>query len=110
LVFSFQNAVDAPETASLPTKLALAAPRPNPFQGRSQIAYDLPQDAPVRIAVFDLAGRNVVSLVDEVRPAGRHAVTWDGRDRAGDRVAAGIYFVRLESRDFRQVRKVTVIR
>ena len=50
----------------------------------------------VRIAVYDVAGRLVRTLVDDTRPAGAHSTTWNGLDTRDARVAAGVYFVRLE--------------
>ncbi len=65
---------------------------PNPFVGSTSIRFILPAAGPVRLAVYDLAGREVARLLDGARPAGEQAVTW----QAGG-APAGIYLVRLES-------------
>jgi hypothetical protein len=73
--------------------LALGAwSEPNPFAHATTIRFRLPAAGPARLAVFDLAGRRVASLLDETRPAGETAVTWQA---AG--VPSGVYFIRLES-------------
>jgi hypothetical protein len=112
LVFSTgSSAVDAPEVGPVPAEFALAAPSPNPFRGAATtVRFDLPVPADVKVSVYDLAGRRVATLADGRQPAGRHAVAWDGRDGAGSRVGAGVYFVRLESPEFSRSRKVTLLR
>ncbi len=69
--------------------------RPNPFNPRTEIPFELPVAAHATIRVYDLAGRLVRTLLDERRPAGPAVVTWDGCDAAGRGVAAGTYLCRL---------------
>ncbi|HMB70749.1 MAG TPA: FlgD immunoglobulin-like domain containing protein, partial [bacterium] len=64
----------------------------------------------ILLAVYDIAGRPVRELTAGSRAAGAHAVNWDSRDAAGDRVPPGIYFYRLEGADFDVTRKLVVIR
>ncbi|MFO7652601.1 MAG: FlgD immunoglobulin-like domain containing protein, partial [Candidatus Krumholzibacteriia bacterium] len=68
---------------------------PNPFNPSLTLAFGLAADGPVELAIFDLRGRRVATLVSETRPAGRHLATWDGRDDAGRRAPAGTYLCRL---------------
>jgi hypothetical protein len=70
--------------------------QPNPFNPRTTIKYDLPEAGPVRLSVFDVAGRLVRALVDETLPRGSHDAVWDGRDAAGREVGSGSYLARLE--------------
>lgn len=84
------------EVRALPYVLTLAQNRPNPFNPRTTIRYDLPRAGAVRLAVFDLAGRLVRTLVNESRPQGSHEAVWDGRDVAGREVSSGVYVARLE--------------
>ena len=69
---------------------------PNPFNPSTMVVYTLPQPGPVRILIYDVAGRLVRILVDGLRDAGRRSVQWNGRDNRGTPVASGVYFVRLE--------------
>jgi len=87
----------SPELAVTVAKatLALAQNRPNPFNAGTEVAYALDQPTAVRLRIYDAAGRLVRTLVDEVRPAGRHAAFWDGRDDAGRNAASGAYICRL---------------
>jgi hypothetical protein len=73
----------------------LGTPSPNPFHGRASLRFGLARAGAVRLELFDLAGRRVRTLADGLLPAGTHVATWDGRDRQGNAVGAGVYFVRL---------------
>jgi flagellar hook assembly protein FlgD len=59
------------------------------------VSYGLPVSAKVRVDIFDVAGRRLVTLVNKEQPAGFHSVKWDGSDSNGSRVAPGIYFSRV---------------
>jgi hypothetical protein len=73
---------------------------PNPFQSLTEISYVLPRSEPVRIAVHDVRGRLVRTLVaGETEPAGPHHVAWNGRDESAARVAPGVYLVVLRTAD-----------
>lgn len=69
---------------------------PNPFNPATIVRFDLPESGPVRLSVFDLAGRVVRTLVDESLPQGTHQAAWDGRDASGRDVGSGTYLARLE--------------
>lgn len=70
---------------------------PNPFVERTTIRFRMAQPGPASLGVHDVAGRTVRTLVSGELPAGGHEAVWDGRDERGVRVAAGTYFVRLET-------------
>ena len=63
-----------------------------------------------RVAIYTVNGQLVRTLLDEDLAAGEHTVTWHGRDDAGRRVATGTYFYQLRAGDFRQVRKMTLVK
>jgi hypothetical protein len=73
---------------------------PNPFNATTALIYNLPnigaQPAPVRLAVYNLLGQQIKSLIDEKQQPGRHTVYWDGTNQQGQPVASGVYFYRLE--------------
>jgi photosystem II stability/assembly factor-like uncharacterized protein len=70
---------------------------PNPFTETTSITFTLPAPSEVSLEVYDLAGRKVRSLESGPVGAGEHGVQWDGRNDAGQRVASGIYFARLQT-------------
>jgi hypothetical protein len=88
---------------------ALSAARPNPSSGDVVIGYSLAHDSNVDLRVFDVAGRQVRSLVKGMQVAGEREVAWDGRDSAGRRVAPGVYFYRLRAGDWHSERKLVLI-
>jgi flagellar hook assembly protein FlgD len=82
---------------------------PNPSRPPIAMSVDLPQAGPVRVWIADATGRIVRELADEYRPAGTHALAWDGRDGRGISAASGIYFMVLErGADVRRVKLVLV--
>lgn len=94
-----------------PAAFGLAHPRPNPFGAQTTLQYAVPESGTaVRIDVFDVVGRRVRTLVNETLAAGRYTVSWDGRVAGGQRAASGVYFFRMESGEFSQVRKATILK
>ncbi|MBK7046999.1 MAG: hypothetical protein IPH48_10905 [bacterium] len=84
------------EPESTPIVFALHPSTPNPFNPRTTIKFDLPVAGHVRLAVFDVAGRLVRTLVDESLLRGNHEAVWDGRDSSGREAGSGSYLARLE--------------
>ena len=70
---------------------------PNPFNPETSVAFEVEYAGPTLISIHDLRGRLVTTLLDEHLPAGRHEVTWDGRDASGREVPSGVYLSRLEA-------------
>lgn len=75
--------------------LRLEAPRPSPFRDLTEIRYFLPRAARTDVAVLDVTGRRVRTLDRRAEQAGARSIWWDRRDDAGNRVASGVYWVRL---------------
>jgi len=85
--------------------------RPNPSRGTSEIRFLLPSACTVDVAVFDLAGRRVRSLVaDERSTPGEHRIRWDGRDGSGSSVRDGVYLLIVRAGRDAGVRKLVVLR
>jgi len=92
-----------------PEALALAA-WPNPFSGGTAVRFTAVRTGAADLAVFDLAGRRVRTLLDETVVPGVHETVWDGRDDAGRRLAAGIYFLRARMDGAAGARRVVLMR
>lgn len=91
--------------------LRLAVPAPNPFRDATTLSFDLPSAGAASVEVFDVTGRRVAVLLRGERvAAGAHTVTWRGEDERGSRVAPGVYFAKLTSRDGERTRKLVRIR
>ena len=96
--------------AKIPTKFALYQNHPNPFNPTTGIQYDVPRDAHVTIAVYNLLGQKIRTLVDAKLPAGSYRAIWDGRDAFGRQMATGVYIYRMEAGDFTAVRKMVLMK
>ncbi len=79
----------------LPSVLAVTGVRPNPFNPRTTVSFDVPATGNVGLAVYDLSGRRVRTLVSGTLGAGRHEAVWSGDDDGGRPAAAGVYVLRL---------------
>ncbi len=89
---------------------ALAPNAPNPFNPATTLRFSIAEAGAVRLAVYDVNGRWVRTLVDGHRTAGRHVVIWDGRDDAGRAMASGVYISRLTTRNGALTRRLTLVR
>ncbi len=93
----FAQEVQAKFESGLPKVFALNGNYPNPFNPMTNISFDLPQSTHVRLNIYDVSGRLVKTLVDEVRPAATHTVLWDGTNGRGARVASGVYYYQVQT-------------
>ena len=103
-------ATDPDAAALAPAMAQLTGAWPNPFNPQVTLAYAVPSAGQVRLAVFDLRGRRVRTLVDAVQPAGPATVAWDGRDDAGRRVTSGTYVARLVADGRTDTRKLLLVK
>jgi flagellar hook assembly protein FlgD len=95
---------------TLPTQYVLGDARPNPFNPKTVISYELPQTSQVQLVIYDVAGRVVRTLVDGQRPAGSHGAEWDGRDDGGRPVGSGIYFYAMRAGAWQSQKRLTVLK
>jgi hypothetical protein len=73
------------------------------------IPFAVPSHSNVRIAVYDILGREVVELLNEYTSAGRHKVTWNSMKSAGQ-LSSGIYFVRMDAKEFIKTKKIVLMK
>jgi len=93
------------KTPVIPAEWSLSQNYPNPFNASTMISFGLPADAHVRLDVYNILGQRVTTLRDELLPAGLYNVTWNA-----DQVASGVYFYRLQTDEFTQTRKMTLMK
>lgn len=86
-------------TDAAPAALGFGLASRNPARGAADLRFDLERAGSVRLEIYDVAGRRVRRLVDAIRPAGQHAVSWDGHDDAGQRARSGVYMARFAGPD-----------
>jgi subtilisin family serine protease len=97
-------------TDNLPQRTVLHHNYPNPFNPITTISYDLAASEVVTLAIFDVRGRRVLTLVSGRQPAGRYQVEWDGRDSNGHGVASGVYFYRFVAGSYTLTRKLVLLK
>ena len=104
-------AIPSGDTAgTLPARNVLRANTPNPFGPATAVTFGLAAPGRVTIDVYSPAGRLVRNLADGPRDAGWHTLHWDGRDARGLAVAPGVYFLHMQTSDFRFTRKMVHLR
>ena len=74
------------------------------------VCFGLAENSRVRLAIYDVRGRLVRTLVNGEMPAGSHRTVWNGRNDRGRQVSSGVYFCRMTAGEFRQSQKIMVVR
>ena len=82
----------------------------NPFEGSTEIRYQVAAPAMVNISIYDAAGRLVNELVNERKDPGKYTVPWNGTNSTGRRVSSGVYFLRMDAGRFSATSKMLVLR
>lgn len=98
------------EGADLPQEFALRQNYPNPFNPTTVIRFALPEDGRVKIEIFNVLGQKITTLVDQYLTAGYKETGWDGKDSKGRAVGSGIYFYRIWTEKFTDVRKMVLLK
>ncbi len=108
--FVFQVNVLGDSSNFNPEKINLAQNFPNPFNPKTEINFYLPESANVTLKIFNIKGQEVIKLVDESYEQGSYRVSWNGTNSVGKQVSSGIYFYRLESKNFKQTKQMLLLR
>ena len=90
-----QSPISAVDDQPVPGAAAPLRAAPNPFNPSTRLSFTLPQGGAVQLAVYDIAGRRIATLVDGALAAGDHVVTWNGRGDDGQLQPSGVYYARL---------------
>ena len=101
------------QTVSVKTnayRLALHQNHPNPFNPSTTISFTVPERARVTLSIYDVQGRLMRTLVDEIIGEGYRERIWDGRDAGGSEVGSGVYFCRLAAGNKTLTRKMVLLR
>lgn len=98
------------EGSGVPEALALTSIAPNPFNPRTTIRFELPRAGWAVLALYDLRGRRVRTLVEGFKMAGYQSIEWDGLADGGLAVPSGVYFARLETEAGVRTTKLTLAR
>ena len=84
--------------------------KPNPFRDNSRITYSIPQASAVKIKIYNNLGQEICTLKNENQLAGVYNIEWDGKDKAGRKLASGIYFLSCQAGQDKAIRKLVMTR
>jgi len=98
------SAIDS-QTGILPQNYSISDNYPNPFNASTLIRYELPVRSCVRISIYDILGRMVCALQDGEKPAGYHQVIWNADD-----ISSGVYFYKIQAGDYKETRKMMLMK
>ena len=96
--------------SEIPKATSLSDNFPNPFNPVTRVKFSLKEKGHVKMRVYDVSGRLIRVLVNEVRDAGSYEISWDGTNGLGNTVASGIYFCRMEAADYERTLKMVLLR
>ena len=102
--------VDVASKQKLPPEFNLYQNYPNPFNPSTVISYQIPAASKVKIKIFDTVGREILTLVNEEKPAGKYMVTWNGNNKNGSKVTSGVYFYQIIAGNFSLAKKMVLIK
>jgi len=106
----FMTGLEEKPGTALPQAMELFPNYPNPFNSETVIRYQIPGNRSVQLAVYDLQGRQLRTLIHGNPDAGVHAVHWDGRDGEGHSMPSGVYVIRMQAGTEWKSRKAVVLR
>jgi len=102
--------IDRENEKEIPTEFLLKQNYPNPFNPTTTINYSIPKGGNVRLEIYNSLGEIVNIIQDSYQDAGNHSIAWTGKDSNGNSLSSGIYFYRLISNDFVQVKKMILLK
>ena len=118
-VYPFKVIAGTPEYVSsttqeilsqLPETFALHQNYPNPFNPTTTIGFEVPIPSQVSLKIYNLMGQEIKTLTNQWLPTGSHRLIWNGKNRQGIPVSAGVYIYRLQSQDFQKTRKMVLLK
>ncbi len=93
-----------------PLEFAFFPNVPNPFNPSTRLRFALPEPAEVELAIFNILGQKVKTIVRGLLPSGLHETVWNGADDFNRPIASGVYFARLRAGDKQQIRRMVVVK
>lgn len=98
------------DTKPLPSGYKLLQNYPNPFNPTTAIKFQVPENSVVTLKIVDCLGREIISLLNEEKPAGSYTVMWNGKDKKGTVMPGGIYFYCFSAGSYSEVRKMSLLK
>ena len=94
----------------IPEKFKLSQNYPNPFNPTTTLTYSLPETEYVKLNIYNMNGQIISELVNEIQTPGTYFLNWDATDKQGKSVSAGVYFYKIETETFSDVKKMVLVK
>jgi len=98
------------ENRNIPKTFSLNQNYPNPFNPVTTLRYDLPENGPVNITIYDMLGRQVKTLINQTQDAGYKSLIWDATNDYGKPVSAGIYLYQIQAGEYISTKKMVLLK
>jgi subtilisin-like proprotein convertase family protein len=105
IVISYQTLLGNIETVEIPSRYLLKQNYPNPFNPKTKIKYGIPKSGLVTLKIYDLLGKEITTLVNTVKEPGTYTVDFDASG-----LSSGVYFYRIESGEFTEIKKMVLLK
>ncbi len=106
----FMWIVGVDQDVAVPENYSLSQNYPNPFNPSTMISFNLKEKTHVNLSVYNIMGEKVTSLVNQELQPGQHNVEWNGDNAAGDKVSSGVYFYKLETKDYSDTKRMVLLK
>ena len=110
MVFTGDNVSIANANALTPNQFKVFNAYPNPFNPVTTLRYQLPEANMVTVTIYDMAGKEVKTLIHQQQTAGLHGIQWNGTNNLGNMVSAGIYLYQVQSGVYNQTNKMILLK
>ena len=110
IIFESGSSILGSEDEIVISEFSLDQNYPNPFNPITTINYNLPKAVKVVINIHDLLGRKVKTLVNKIHTSGNYTVKWDATNNLGQPVSAGMYIYTIQAGEFRETRKMVLLK
>ena len=93
-----------------PREWSLEQNFPNPFNPTTMISYSIPSESVIRLTIYDIAGREIITLAEGVHAPGEYRISWNGLDMSSNQISSGVYLYRLEGEGFSENRRMLFLK
>ncbi|MBN1999417.1 T9SS type A sorting domain-containing protein [candidate division KSB1 bacterium] len=107
---SYKYSIICSTSGNGPQIFILSQNFPNPFNSSTTIEYKVPKNCNVNIQIYNLVGQKIKTLVNTQKEKGEYKIYWDGTDDLGENISTGVYFYKINSGAFHNVKKLLLIR
>ena len=109
-VFTPEVILSNDDSKIIPESYNLSQNYPNPFNPITNIRYSLPKNTMISLVIYNILGQEVVRLLDKEMNKGSHLLQWDGKNSLGELVGTGLYYYKLETKDYVKTKKMLFLK